>query len=55
MTESEVEKIINSMQSKSCELDAIPTTLQKKLICKCLPFITKIVNISLTEGIFSNK
>ena len=54
MTESAVERTINSMQSKSCELDAIPTPLLKILISKCLPFITRIVNISLTEGIFSN-
>ena len=47
--------IIGSMQSKSCELDAMPTTLLKKIIDKCIPHITKIVNISLTEGIFSEK
>ena len=54
VTESEVEKTINSMYSKSCELDAIPMPLLKRLIHKCLPFITKIVNISLTQGIFSD-
>ena len=55
LTEKEVGRVINSMQSKSCELDAIPTSLLKRLIDKCLPHITKIVNISLTEGIFSDK
>ena len=54
VTDSTVEEIINSMHSKSCELDAIPTPLLKRLMRKCLPFITKIVNISLTHGIFSN-
>ena len=54
VTDSTVEEIINSMHSKSCELDAIPTPLLKRLIHKCLPFITKIVNISLTQGIFSD-
>ena len=43
------------MQRKSCELDAILTPLLKRRISKCLPFITKIVNISHTEGIFSDK
>ena len=54
VTDSTVEEIINSMHSKSCELDAIPTPLLKRLMRKCLPFITKIVNISLTHGIFSD-
>ena len=54
VTESKVEKTINSMHSKSCELDAIPTPLLKRLIHKCLPFITKIINISLIQGIFSD-
>ena len=54
VTDSTVEEIINSMHSKSCELDAIPMPLLKRLTCKCLPFITKIVNISLTQGIFSD-
>ena len=54
VTESNVEEIINSMHSKSCELDAIPMPLLKRLTRKCLPFITKIINISLTQGIFSD-
>ena len=36
MTESEVHKIINSMQSKSCELDVMPTPVLKILMRKCL-------------------
>ena len=52
MMEAEVNRVINGMHSKSCELDAMPTTLLKKLMNKCLPCITKIVNISLTQGIF---
>ena len=55
MMESEVGKIINSMQRKTCELDLIPTPLLKRLITKCLPHITRIISISLTEGIFSDK
>ena len=54
VSEVTLEGIINSMHSKSCELDAIPTPLLKRLMRKCLPFITKIVNISLTYGIFSD-
>ena len=55
LTESEFRRIIGSMESKSCKLDPIPTSLLKRLIDKCLPHITKIVNISLTHGIFSEK
>ena len=53
LTEKQVKSTMMSMQSKSCELDPIPTTLLKRLMDKCLPIITKIVNISLTQGVFS--
>ena len=55
MTESEVKKIIMGMQSKSCKLDPILTKLLKLLTDKCLPHLTKIVNVSLTQGILSEK
>ena len=51
--ESEVKSKVMSMQSKSCELDAMPTPLLKKLIDKCIPYITRIINIPLTHGVFS--
>ena len=41
------------MSSKSCELDAIPTTLLKQILPDVIGVITKIVNISLTTGAFS--
>ena len=41
------------MSSKSCELDAIPTTLLKQILSDVIRVITKIVNISLTTGAFS--
>ena len=53
MTEKEVSTVIASLKSKSCELDAIPTTILKKMLPDVIPLITKIVNISLTEGCFS--
>ena len=49
LTESQVKSTIMSMQSKSCELDAMLTPLLKWLINKCIDHITKIVNISLTQ------
>ena len=51
MTEQEVLKIINSMKTKSCELDSLSTRLLKLFINTCLPLITKIINISLENGI----
>ena len=41
------------MSSKSCELDAIPTTLLKQILPDVIRVITNIVNISLTTGAFS--
>ena len=40
------------MQSKSCELDPIPTTLLKEVLHIVLPTITKIANLSLCQGEF---
>ena len=53
MTEDEVSSIIHNMSSKSCELDAIPTTLLKQILPDVIRVIMKIVNISLTTGAFS--
>ena len=53
MTEDEVSSIIHNMSSKSCELDAIPTTLLKQILPDVIKVISKIVNISLTTGAFS--
>ena len=53
MTEAEVSSIIYNMLSKSCELDVIPTTLLKQILPDVIGVITKIVNISLTTGAFS--
>ena len=52
MTERQVSNVISSLKSKSSELDAIPTTILKKMLPNVIPLITKIVNISLTDGCF---
>ena len=54
LTEKEVTEIINSMATKSCESDIIPTTVLKNSLPGVITNITKIVNISLTEGKFPN-
>ena len=52
MTESEVKTIIMSMKSKSCEIDPIPTHIFKQQLPSVIPFVTKIVNLSLSKGEF---
>ena len=41
------------MQSKSCELDCLPTHILKDYIDSFIPILTKIVNLSLDRGVFS--
>ena len=43
------------MKTKSCELDVLPTHILKKMLDDLLPTITKIINTSLTNGIFTDK
>ena len=47
VTENEVRKLISKSQSKSCELDPIPTWLLKECLDELLPTITKLINYSL--------
>ena len=46
-------KLLNSLRTKSCELDQIPTTIFKKLLPKTAPLITKNVNVSPSQEEFS--
>ena len=55
MTENQFELIIKNMMSKHCELDCIPTHVLKEMMPVVLPTITKIVNLSLSMGIFSKQ
>ena len=48
----EVRTIIMGMKTKSCEIDPVPTKLLKKCLVEVLPTITKIINISLRDGVF---
>ena len=55
VSESEVAECIRSMASKLCELDAIPTRILKQVLNTVIVPITRIVNVSLEEGIFALK
>ena len=50
----EVKKIILSMKTKSCELDALPMKLLKDCLDDILSTITNLVNISLWDGVFAS-
>ena len=52
MSDKEILKIMNEMLTKYCKLNAIPTAILKKLAPYIRESITRIVNISLTEGSF---
>ncbi len=51
VSEESVEKVIRKSPTKSCILDPIPTWLLKDCLIPLLPIITKIINLTLSEGI----
>ena len=51
VTQDEIGKIISKSLTKSCLLDPLPTFLIKECIDILLPPITKLVNLSLIEGL----
>ena len=53
LSTSDVMKIIFGMKTKSCEIDPIPMKLLKEILPSVIEPITKIVNTSLHQGIFS--
>ena len=55
LSKSAVKKLIMEMQSKTCELDMLPTKLIKENLDMFLDLLTKIVNISLENGIFAEQ
>ena len=55
ISEPDLCKIIKAMPSKSCELDYMGTDKIKEVLHTCIPSISKIVNLSLEKGAFSNQ
>lgn len=49
-SEDEVRRLIMQSPTKSCALDPIPTFLLKELVDVLLPYVTAMINASLTEG-----
>ena len=54
VTETEVLKFIKESPSKTCSLDPCSTHIVKQCIDILLPSLTKLVNLSLKNGIFPN-
>ena len=54
VTEDQVIYYMKKMPTKGCELDPIPTKLFKEIAPNNLPLITRIVNLSLKEGVFAD-
>ena len=52
LNDGELIEIINSLQTKSCELDVLPTYMIKENLELFIHIIRKIVNASLREGYF---
>jgi hypothetical protein len=50
VTEQEVQTLLKEAPCKSCDLDPLPTWLLKYCLEPLLPFITKIVNMSLSSA-----
>ena len=44
-----------SMPTKSCELDALPIKILKSVLDKYVLIITKVINLSLSKGVFVGK
>ena len=49
----DMEHIIRGMPTKSCESDAIPTSMLKEILPAVTPSLAKIIKISLEHGIFA--
>jgi len=47
-----VSKLISGLDTKSCEISAFPTYLFKAYLNDILPNVTKLVNLSLQQGVF---
>ena len=52
MTTNEAARLISSMATQSCELDAIPTTILKQITTSIIKTISKIINMSFAQGTF---
>ena len=55
LSEDDVQKIIMSIETKSCESDILPTFFLKHHLDKLQLSLTNLVNLSLQNGIFADE
>ena len=55
VNETDVRKYIMSSPTKSCMLDPWPTFMVKEYVDILLPSVTKLINLSLVQGVFPGK
>ena len=55
VSNDDVMKIIRESNTKSCELDSLPTPLLKECISDIIPHLSSIINESLASGIVPDK
>ncbi len=55
LSQEDILKLIKKSPTKSCDLDPLPTDMVKKCLDILLPTVTRIVNLSLQEGVFPNQ
>ena len=55
INENDLLKLIMEMPTKTCESDIIPTKLLKEILPTVIPALTKIANLSINNGEFSEK
>ena len=55
VTVDDVSKLLSQSPDTNCDLDPIPTSLLKKCSSVLLPTITKIINLSLSTGVFPDQ
>ena len=53
LTEEETRKLVSSLQNKSCEIDPVPAKVFQMLQNKLIPIYTRIINLSLGQGEFT--
>ena len=54
-TENDLLKLIMDMPSKTCKCNIIPTKLLKGVLPTIIPALTKIENLSINNGVFSEQ
>lgn len=55
LTKQDITKLLNSMAAKSCENNCIPSDLLRQISPCIIEILSKIINLSLSQGVFIDK